>query len=142
MHYNQSWKVTQPAWAPSPLRTQRSDLTLALRTHILPFTEHRITVNTNQLYSLSFEKPILSSGCLRIQRTCLRESRAQENTGAPTQAGRSSNPSPFSQNPDPQQLDVFLHSMGAQIPLIAEKPLAAFGCRKFRIDTLGDVVYN
>ena len=29
-------------------------------------------------------------------------------------------------------------SMGAQIPLIAEKPLAACGCRKFQIDDLGD----
>jgi hypothetical protein len=28
--------------------------------------------------------------------------------------------------------------MGAQIPVIAEKPLAACGCRKFQIDTLGD----
>ncbi len=30
------------------------------------------------------------------------------------------------------------HSMGAQIPLIVEKPLAVSGCRKFKIDTLGD----
>ena len=28
--------------------------------------------------------------------------------------------------------------MGAQIPVIAEKPLAACGCRKFRVDSLGD----
>jgi hypothetical protein len=28
--------------------------------------------------------------------------------------------------------------MGAQIPLVAEKPLAVCGCRKFKIDTLGD----
>ena len=28
--------------------------------------------------------------------------------------------------------------MGAQIPLIAEKPLAVCGCRKFKIDALGD----
>jgi hypothetical protein len=28
--------------------------------------------------------------------------------------------------------------MGAQIPVIAEKPLAVCGCRKFGIDTLGD----
>ena len=28
--------------------------------------------------------------------------------------------------------------MGAQIPVIAEKPLAACGCRKFRVDALGD----
>ena len=28
--------------------------------------------------------------------------------------------------------------MGAQIPLIAEKPLAVCGCRKFKIDTLED----
>ena len=28
--------------------------------------------------------------------------------------------------------------MGAQIPSIAEKPLAACGCRKFRVDALGD----
>jgi hypothetical protein len=28
--------------------------------------------------------------------------------------------------------------MDAQIPLIAEKPLAVCGCRKFKIDTLGD----
>ena len=28
--------------------------------------------------------------------------------------------------------------MGAQIPVIAEKPLAACGCRKFQIDPLGD----
>ena len=28
--------------------------------------------------------------------------------------------------------------MGAQIPVIAEKPLAVCGCRKFRIDALGD----
>jgi hypothetical protein len=28
--------------------------------------------------------------------------------------------------------------MGAQIPVIAEKPLAACGCRKFQLDALGD----
>ena len=28
--------------------------------------------------------------------------------------------------------------MGAQIPVIAEKPLAACGCRKFQIDPVGD----
>jgi len=28
--------------------------------------------------------------------------------------------------------------MGAQIPVIAEKPLAVCGCRKFKIDALGD----
>ena len=28
--------------------------------------------------------------------------------------------------------------MGAQIPVIAEKPFAACGCRKFRVDALGD----
>jgi hypothetical protein len=28
--------------------------------------------------------------------------------------------------------------MGAQIPVIAEKPLAVCGCRKFQVDTLGD----
>ena len=28
--------------------------------------------------------------------------------------------------------------MGAQIPVIAEKPLAVCGCRKFTIDALGD----
>ncbi len=28
--------------------------------------------------------------------------------------------------------------MGAQIPVIAEKPLAACGCRNFQIDALGD----
>ncbi len=32
----------------------------------------------------------------------------------------------------------FSTSMGAQIPLIVEKPLAACGCRKFQIDALGD----
>jgi hypothetical protein len=32
----------------------------------------------------------------------------------------------------------FSTSMGAQIPVIAEKPLAFCGCRKFKIDTLGD----
>jgi hypothetical protein len=29
-------------------------------------------------------------------------------------------------------------SMGAQIPAIAEKPLATCGCRKFQLDPLGD----
>ncbi len=29
-------------------------------------------------------------------------------------------------------------SMGAQIPVIAEKPLAVCGCRKFQVDSLGD----
>ncbi len=28
--------------------------------------------------------------------------------------------------------------MGAQIPVIAEKPLATCGCRKFQLDPLGD----
>ena len=28
--------------------------------------------------------------------------------------------------------------MGAQIPVITEKPLAACGCRKLRVDALGD----
>jgi hypothetical protein len=28
--------------------------------------------------------------------------------------------------------------MGAQIPVIAEKPLAVCGCRKFQVDALGD----
>jgi hypothetical protein len=28
--------------------------------------------------------------------------------------------------------------MGAQIPVIVEKPLAVCGCRKFRVDALGD----
>ncbi len=32
----------------------------------------------------------------------------------------------------------FSTSMGAQIPVIAEKPPAACGCRKFQIDALGD----
>jgi hypothetical protein len=32
----------------------------------------------------------------------------------------------------------FSTSMGAQIPVIAEKPLAACGCRKFKLDALGD----
>jgi hypothetical protein len=32
----------------------------------------------------------------------------------------------------------FSTSMGAQIPVIAEKPLAACGCRKFQLDALGD----
>ena len=32
----------------------------------------------------------------------------------------------------------FSTDMGAQIPVIAEKPLAACGCRKFQIDPLGD----
>jgi hypothetical protein len=32
----------------------------------------------------------------------------------------------------------FSTSMGAQIPVIAETPLAACGCRKFQIDPLGD----
>jgi hypothetical protein len=32
----------------------------------------------------------------------------------------------------------FSTSMGAQIPVIAEKPLAACGCSKFQIDALGD----
>ncbi len=29
-------------------------------------------------------------------------------------------------------------SMGAQLPVIAEKPLATCGCRKFQLDPLGD----
>ncbi len=36
----------------------------------------------------------------------------------------------------------FSTSMGAQIPLIAEKPLAVCGCRKFKIDALGDHLCN
>ncbi len=32
----------------------------------------------------------------------------------------------------------FSTSMGAQIPVIAEKPLAICGCRKFQLDPLGD----
>ena len=32
----------------------------------------------------------------------------------------------------------FSTSMGTQIPVIEEKPLAACGCRKFQIDVLGD----
>jgi hypothetical protein len=32
----------------------------------------------------------------------------------------------------------FSTSMGAQIPVIVEKPLAVCGCRKFKIDSLGD----
>jgi hypothetical protein len=32
----------------------------------------------------------------------------------------------------------FAMTLGAQIPVIAEKPLAACGCRKFQIDPLGD----
>ena len=32
----------------------------------------------------------------------------------------------------------FSTSMGAQIPVIAEKPLAVCGCRRFKIDALGD----
>ena len=32
----------------------------------------------------------------------------------------------------------FSTSMGAQIPVIAEKPLAVCGCKKFRVDALGD----
>jgi hypothetical protein len=32
----------------------------------------------------------------------------------------------------------FATTMGAQIPVISEKPLAACGCRKFQIDPLGD----
>jgi hypothetical protein len=32
----------------------------------------------------------------------------------------------------------FSTSMGDQIPVITEKPLAACGCRKFQIDPLGD----
>ncbi len=32
----------------------------------------------------------------------------------------------------------FFTSMGTQIPVIPEKPLAVCGCRKFQVDTLGD----
>ncbi len=32
----------------------------------------------------------------------------------------------------------FAMTMGAQIPVIAEKPLAACGCRKFQLDAMGD----
>jgi hypothetical protein len=33
---------------------------------------------------------------------------------------------------------LFSASMGAQIPVIAEKPLTTCGCRKFQVDPLGD----
>ncbi len=36
----------------------------------------------------------------------------------------------------------FSTSMGAQIPVIAEKPLATCGCRKFQLDSLGDHLYT
>ena len=32
----------------------------------------------------------------------------------------------------------FATSVGAQIPLLAEKPLSRCGCKKFQIDALGD----
>ncbi len=32
----------------------------------------------------------------------------------------------------------FAMTMGAQIPVIAEKPIATCGCRKFQLDALGD----
>ena len=32
----------------------------------------------------------------------------------------------------------FAMTMGAQIPVIADKPLAACGYRKFQLDTMGD----
>ncbi len=32
----------------------------------------------------------------------------------------------------------FVTSMGAQTPVIAEKPLSACGCKKFQLDALGD----
>ncbi len=32
----------------------------------------------------------------------------------------------------------FVMTMGAQIPVLAEKPLAACGCRKFQLDAMGD----
>ncbi len=32
--------------------------------------------------------------------------------------------------------------MGAQIPVIAEKPLVVCGCRKFQVDALGDHLYT
>jgi hypothetical protein len=32
----------------------------------------------------------------------------------------------------------FAMTMGTQIPVITEKPLAACGCRKFQLDALGD----
>ena len=32
----------------------------------------------------------------------------------------------------------FAMTMGAQIPVIAEKPLAPCGCRKFQLDAMGD----
>jgi hypothetical protein len=35
-------------------------------------------------------------------------------------------------------LTFFSATMGAQIPVIAEKPLATCGCRKFQLDPLGD----
>ncbi len=33
---------------------------------------------------------------------------------------------------------VFSTAMGAQVPVIAEEPLAGCGCRKFQVDPLGD----
>jgi hypothetical protein len=35
----------------------------------------------------------------------------------------------------------FSTSMGAQIPAIAEKPLATCGCRKFQLDPLGGIIH-
>jgi hypothetical protein len=32
----------------------------------------------------------------------------------------------------------FVKTMGTQIPVIVEKPLAACGCRKFQLDAMGD----
>jgi hypothetical protein len=32
----------------------------------------------------------------------------------------------------------FSTSMGAQIPMLAEKPLVSGGCKKFKVDALGD----
>jgi hypothetical protein len=33
-------------------------------------------------------------------------------------------------------------TMGVQIPVIVEKPLAACGCRKFQLDEMGDHLYT
>jgi hypothetical protein len=33
-------------------------------------------------------------------------------------------------------------NMGAQIPVIVEKPLTTFGCRKFQLDVMGDHLCN
>ncbi len=43
-----------------------------------------------------------------------------------------------SQEEDSHWQTFFSTPMGAQIPSIAEKPLATCGCRKFQLDPLGD----